>query len=64
MRSRQGSIHIDASCQEQASGYADIDAPSSLCDGQTEDGCQLRWQEVKTLEGPEQYQCVAYCPWQ
>lgn len=44
--------------------YAYIDAPSSLCDGQTEDGCQLRWQKVQTLEGPEQYQCVAYCPWQ
>ncbi|KAA5597294.1 hypothetical protein [Blastochloris sulfoviridis] len=44
--------------------YAYIDAPARLCDGLTEDGCRLRWQEVPTIEGPAAYQCVAYCPWQ
>ncbi|BBF92039.1 hypothetical protein BLTE_07240 [Blastochloris tepida] len=39
-------------------------APARLCEGLTEDGCRLRWQEVPTIEGPAEYQCVAYCPWQ
>ena len=44
--------------------YAYIDAPSEFCEGDTEDGCQLQWQQVQTLEGPADFQCVAYCPWQ
>jgi hypothetical protein len=44
--------------------YAYIDAPPDLCQGETEDGCQLQWQQVQTLEGPPDFQCVAYCPWQ
>ena len=44
--------------------YAYIDAPAPYCEGVTEDGCQLQWREVPTLEGPNEYQCVAYCPWQ
>jgi hypothetical protein len=44
--------------------YAYIDAPADYCEGLTEDGCQLRWAEVPTLEGYPAYQCVAYCPWQ
>jgi hypothetical protein len=44
--------------------YAYIDAPAPFCEGLTEDGCHLRWQEVPTLEGPPVLQCVAYCPWQ
>ena len=44
--------------------YAYIDAPAPFCDGLTEDGCHLQWQEVPTLEGPPLFQCVAYCPWQ
>jgi hypothetical protein len=44
--------------------YAYIDAPPDLCDGETEDGCQLQWQQVQTMEGPVDFQCVAYCPWQ
>ena len=44
--------------------YAYIDAPAPFCEGLTEDGCQLQWREVPTLEGPMEYQCVAYCPWQ
>jgi hypothetical protein len=44
--------------------YAYIDAPAPFCEGLTEDGCHLRWQEVPTLEGPPVFQCVAYCPWQ
>lgn len=43
--------------------YAYIDAPAPLCEGLTEDGCQLRWQAVPTVEGPTEFQCVAYCPW-
>ena len=34
-----------------------------LC-GITEDGCELMWQEVETIEGDVINQCVAYCPWQ
>jgi len=44
--------------------YAYIDAPAPYCEGLTEDGCQLQWRLVPTLEGPMEYQCVAYCPWQ
>jgi hypothetical protein len=44
--------------------YAYIDAPAPFCEGLTEDGCHLQWQEVPTLEGPPVFQCVAYCPWQ
>jgi hypothetical protein len=44
--------------------YAYIDAPASYCEGLTEDGCQLQWRAVPTLEGPTEFQCVAYCPWQ
>jgi hypothetical protein len=44
--------------------YAYIEAPQDYCEGLTEDGCQLMWQEVETLEGDLTDQCVAYCPWQ
>ena len=44
--------------------YAYIDAPAPFCEGLTEDGCHLEWQEAPTLEGPPVFQCVAYCPWQ
>lgn len=44
--------------------YAYISAPEDYCDGLTEDGCQLVYQEVETLEGDVIPQCVAYCPWQ
>jgi len=44
--------------------YAYISAPEPYCDGLTEDGCQLMWQEVETVEGDVINQCVAYCPWQ
>jgi hypothetical protein len=44
--------------------FAYIDAPESYCDGLTEDGCQLVWQDVQTDEGDVIPQCVAYCPWQ
>jgi len=44
--------------------YAYISATGPYCEGITEDGCVLRWEEVPTLEGPRLFQCVAYCPWQ
>lgn len=44
--------------------YAYISAPEPYCEGLTEDGCQLMWQEVQTIEGDVINQCVAYCPWQ
>lgn len=44
--------------------YAYIDAPADYCDGLTEDGCQLVYDEVETMEGDAVPQCVAYCPWQ
>ncbi len=44
--------------------YAYLSAPEPVCEGETEDGCILQWQEVETIEGPRVYQCVAYCPWQ
>ena len=43
--------------------YAYIDAPYDYCQGWSEDGCRLQWQAVPTLEGSEELQCVAYCPW-
>jgi hypothetical protein len=44
--------------------YAYIDASYDYCQGWTEDGCQLHWLAVPTQEGPTEFQCVAYCPWQ
>jgi hypothetical protein len=44
--------------------YAYISAPQDYCEGLTEDGCELMWQDVKTIEGDLVPQCVAYCPWQ
>ena len=44
--------------------YAYISAPESYCEGLTEDGCELVWQQVETIEGDVVDQCVAYCPWQ
>jgi hypothetical protein len=44
--------------------YAYISAPEPYCEGLTEDGCQLMWQEVETIEDDVVNQCVAYCPWQ
>jgi hypothetical protein len=43
--------------------YAYISAPEDYCQGLTEDGCELMWQEVQTIEGDVVDQCVAYCPW-
>ena len=56
-----GTIAIGAS---QYYPYAYIQAPEPYCDGRTEDGCQLVWEDVDTLEGGTSGQCVAYCPWQ
>ena len=42
--------------------YAYISAPEPFCEGLTEDGCQLQWREVETIEGDLVGQCVAYCP--
>jgi hypothetical protein len=44
--------------------YAYISAPQDYCQGLTEDGCELNWQQVRTMEGDIVDQCVAYCPWQ
>jgi hypothetical protein len=44
--------------------YAYISAPEPYCEGLTEDGCQLLWQDVQTVEGDVIPECVAYCPWQ
>ena len=44
--------------------YAYIDAPQDYCDGLTEDGCQMVYDEVETMEGDVVPQCVAYCPQQ
>lgn len=42
--------------------YAYLSAPQDYCEGETEDGCELRWREVDTIEGDVIGQCVAYCP--
>jgi hypothetical protein len=44
--------------------YAYITAPQPFCEGLTEDGCRLVWEEVETSDGDLIDQCVAYCPWQ
>ena len=44
--------------------YAYLSAPADVCEGITEDGCQLTWTEVETVEGGTAPQCVSYCPWQ
>ena len=55
-----GAIAIGAS---EYYPYAYISAPAPYCEGLTEDGCQLMWQDVETIEGDVIPQCVAYCPW-
>jgi hypothetical protein len=42
--------------------YAYISATRPYCEGLTYDRCELRWQEVETIEGDVIGQCVAYCP--
>jgi hypothetical protein len=44
--------------------YAYVTAPEDYCQGLTEDGCELNWDQVQTVEGDVIDQCVAYCPWQ
>jgi hypothetical protein len=44
--------------------YAYIYMPGRFCEGLTEDGCELVYDEIETLEGDVIPQCVAYCPWQ
>ena len=44
--------------------YAYVSAPADVCEGITEDGCQLTWTEIETVEGGTAPQCVTYCPWQ
>lgn len=44
--------------------YAYLDVPEDYCDGITEDGCQMSWTEVDTVEGGVAPACVTYCPWQ
>jgi hypothetical protein len=44
--------------------YAYIEAPEDYCEGLSEDGCELVWDNVETIEGDVVPQCVAYCPWQ
>jgi hypothetical protein len=44
--------------------YAYLEAPEDYCEGLTEDGCELVWDNVETIEGDVIPQCVAYCPWQ
>ena len=44
--------------------YAYISATGPYCEGITDDGCVLKWEQLPTLEGPWVYECVAYCPWQ
>jgi len=43
--------------------YAYVSAPEDYCQGLTEDGCRLNWEQVQTEEGDVIDQCVAYCPW-
>jgi hypothetical protein len=56
-----GAIAIDSN---EYYPYAYISAPENYCEGLTEDGCELMWQDVETIEGDVVPQCVAYCPWQ
>ena len=56
-----GAIAIDSN---EYYPYAYISAPEDYCEGLTEDGCELMWQDVETIEGDVVPQCVAYCPWQ
>jgi hypothetical protein len=56
-----GAIAIDSN---EYYPFAYISAPEDYCQGLTDDGCELIWQEVQTIEGDVVNQCVAYCPWQ
>jgi hypothetical protein len=44
--------------------YAYVSATGPYCEGLTDDGCVLQWQEVPTIDGESVLQCVTYCPWQ
>jgi len=43
--------------------YAYLDVPGDYCEGLTDDGCEMVYSEVETVEGDSIPQCVAYCPW-
>ena len=43
-----------------AYGYLPVDEP--YCTGYTDDGCELRWQDVPTPEGDVIPACVTFCP--
>ena len=44
--------------------YAYLNVPANYCEGLTEDGCEMVYREVETVEGDLIPQCAAYCPWQ
>jgi hypothetical protein len=44
--------------------YAYLDVPADYCEGLTEDGCEMVYNEVETVDGDLVPQCTAYCPWQ
>jgi hypothetical protein len=44
--------------------YAYLNVPEDYCSGLTEDGCEMVYREIDTVEGGELEQCTAYCPWQ
>ncbi len=44
--------------------YAYLNVPEDYCSGLTEDGCEMVYREVETVEGDPIGQCTAYCPWQ
>jgi hypothetical protein len=58
-----GTLSVFAIGASEYYPYAYISAPEPSCQGLTDDGCQLKWQEVETVEGDHISQCVAYCPW-
>lgn len=44
--------------------YAYLSVPENYCEGLTDDGCEMVYDEVETADGEAIPQCVAYCPWQ
>ena len=44
--------------------YAYLNVPEDYCEGRTDDGCEMVYDEVETADSEAIPQCVAYCPWQ
>jgi Beta/Gamma crystallin len=47
---------------EEYAPYGYVALPRPVCEGITDDGCRLSWESVPVDGGPDEVQCVQFCP--